>query len=88
MIVFMYAVHDTKAGNYSPPFIAPNAMVAARHLAQQTTDESSLICKYPEDYELVQIGRFNLETGEIEASPPTVVATAKQLQDREMARGK
>lgn len=77
---FLYAVHDIKAGNYYPPLVAANAMVAARDFQTRVREENSLLNKFPEDFDLVEVGVWDMETGIITPTQaPIVVVTATQM---------
>lgn len=84
MKVFLYSVHDTKANYYNPPYVSPNSMTAARDFQLRCREPDSVFAKFPEDYQLEEIGTFNFETGEITRSEkPILVVTATQMLQHE-----
>lgn len=63
---YLYSVYDRKAAFYLTPFVARTNSEAVRMIAQSMTGESSLIQKYPQDYELWAIGNFEENSGTID----------------------
>lgn len=61
----MYAIFDSKIKAFNNPIYMRNAGEATRAFEQVANDDTSLICKHPEDYTLFEIGEFDDETGSI-----------------------
>lgn len=62
----IFTIRDAKANSYGIPFYSPTPGTAERQVRELTNDPQSLVCKYPEDYDLYKIGSFNQLTGQIE----------------------
>lgn len=60
-----YAVRDSKAERYLPPFFAPTRAVAVRMFQQAANDQSHNFNNHSGDYTLFEIGTFDDETGAI-----------------------
>lgn len=60
----IYCVKDIDMG-FQNPYEAPNNMMALRGFAEACQDEKLPLSKYPEKFELYQIGTMDSETGEI-----------------------
>lgn len=81
------AVWDTKAGAYAfDPVVAPTIGVAIRAFSEAVADEKSQLSKFPDDFELHQVGTFNPVTGELEPmmvdgkpARPQVIGPARQF---------
>ena len=63
VVIPVYSVYDKKAQSYSPPFLASRHTVAIRMVTASCSDPNSLVCMYPNDYRLDQIGFFCEATG-------------------------
>jgi len=61
----IFAIFDTKAEAYMPPFFERNAMTAIRALEAAMNDPEHPLRKNAEDYTLYHIATWNPETGEI-----------------------
>lgn len=57
-------VQDIKA-DFGDPFVADNILVASRIFESGVNTPGSLLCSYPEDFRLVQIGEYDTHTGEL-----------------------
>lgn len=65
----VFAVKDTKGGMFLTPMHARSHGEAERMFKEATSDERSLICKYPEDYDLYHLGKFDDQTGKYDLKP-------------------
>lgn len=65
----VFAIRDSKAMAYLQPFYAPTVAVAIRLITQSGEDNGSLLHKYPSDFEVFEIGKFDEQTGKLEGSP-------------------
>jgi len=63
MTLGLYSIYDRKAGSYQAPFQAPNRAVAQRIYEFMKSDEDHFISKFPDDFELWQVGGFDPEAG-------------------------
>jgi len=61
----IFTIRDSKADSYGIPFYSPTPGTAERQLKDLTNDPQSMVCKYPEDYDLYKIGSYNQLTGNI-----------------------
>lgn len=63
----IYAIKDIKSCNFLSPYLANNQGLAARDCHQLVNDKSpdSVIACYPADFELWNLGSFDIETGRI-----------------------
>lgn len=84
MIVQMFAVFDLKARNFGQPFFTLTPEVALRSFQTTVNDPSSMLNKYPEDFQLFRLGTFNDENAEfVTIMPPEnygLAATFKAVQ--------
>lgn len=63
MISNVFAVYDSKAAAYLPPFFCRNAGVALRSFEAAAKDASHDFNKYAADYTLFHIGSFDEVNG-------------------------
>lgn len=61
----IYSIRDNKVGNYNPPMFVPHLAVVIRQLEEVTNDPKTMLCKYPQDYELYELGEFDEQSGSI-----------------------
>lgn len=66
MILKMYAIYDSKALAFLPPFFMHNDSVAKRIFQDTVLDPASQFHKHPEDYTLFCVGTFEDSTAKIE----------------------
>lgn len=59
----IFALKDTKIGQYHNPFVQASEVTAIRGLEQALKNPDNQIAQYPSDFDLYEIGEFNLETG-------------------------
>lgn len=63
MELYIFSVFDVKSGAYAPPFAAKSPAVGIRDFMEACKDPQSLLNKYPDDFRLFQVGKFDLESG-------------------------
>lgn len=61
----LFAVRDSKAEFYAPPFVKMSRGEAERDFQTLVRDEKSKIHMYPEDYDLFELGTYDENTGKI-----------------------
>lgn len=61
----VYALRDTKAGIYHPPFYNHSHGEAERNFHQLVKDPKSTVHQYPEDFDLYHLGTYDDITGKI-----------------------
>lgn len=59
MISYVFSVLDVKAEFYMPTQTAPTMAMAVRMFLEAALDERSQINKYPDDFVLFELGKFN-----------------------------
>lgn len=65
MINNLYAIKDKKAEIYADLFQLPNNAIALRKFSEACADEKSDLHKYPEDFALYLIGKYDNVKGTI-----------------------
>jgi len=71
-----YCVLDRKAKVYNTPYFMMNDLVAIRQFTVIANDPESMISKFPEDYILFRVGKFDMLTGKI--TPAEVIEEVTQ----------
>lgn len=61
----IYSIRDSKGEFYHPPFYSRTHAEAERNFAQLTSDDKSMISKYPQDFDLYYLGTFDQNLGKI-----------------------
>lgn len=72
----MFAIHDSVAQQYAPPFVMPNQGTAVRAFVGLCTDQDSRISANPSDFDLYELGTFDDETCIVELEPLPVLVQA------------
>lgn len=68
MILFIYSMYDKKAEAYGRPFYAHSNGCALRMVMDgMRKNGDDLVTKYPDDFVLYQLGKFNDSDGKIES---------------------
>lgn len=61
----LYALLDKKMGEFGPVLVANNDGHMSR-LLQERMDQNQTVAKYPADFDLYELGSYEVETGKIE----------------------
>jgi len=65
----IFSIYDQVTKVYSTPFFCANSAHGQRLFRNAVNDPNSEIKQNPQDYSLVELGRFDDETGAIEYTP-------------------
>lgn len=65
MVLKAFAILDTKANAFMPPFFMPAVGMATRAFGDLARDKDSQVAKHPGDYRLAEIGTFDDNNGEL-----------------------
>lgn len=86
------AVRDIKADGVMKPFAVESDASAEREFRQVASGASgvSVISQYPEDFELIRVGRFDreLDGGTLVNEPNRVIITGLQAAKLQAQKGK
>jgi len=69
----LFAIHDSVAQQYAPPFVMPNTATAKRTFVGLCTDKDSRIASNPSDFDLYELGTFDDETCIVDLEPLPVL---------------
>lgn len=64
---FIFAVHDSAAGAFIPPFTLPTEAMAIRTFAECAHNHEHQFCKFPNDFCLYLVGEFDDSTGVVQS---------------------
>jgi len=89
MIVNVYAVFDSVAKIYLPPWVQANDGLACRSFVHAVNDRSNQLGQFPADFSLYRVGTFDDQTGVLEAEvPPHALGSGVHyVQDEGGVRG-
>lgn len=78
----MFAIRDSAAETFHPPFCARATGQATRDFATQINraDKDNPLYLHPEDFELYRVGTYNDNTGTIESCAPQIVMRGKDAK--------
>lgn len=71
-------IKDIKANVYQKPFACDNLVTAERVMYSLVKDENSLLSQYPEDFQMMVIGKFDDVTGDLEVIKETMIIDGNQ----------
>lgn len=63
--MLLMAIYDKKAEGFQAPFAVPTQGEAMRSFLDGCEDQSTILGKHPEDFELYVVGEFEFATGVI-----------------------
>ena len=79
----VYSVHDAKTNVYSAPFFSQNDNVARRQFGDLAKDGQTLISKHPDDFNLVRIGTWCDDKGQLTDEQTKTLANAGDFHEPE-----
>jgi len=79
MRVRSFAVYDTKAKAYLPPFFFSEVGQAHRLFSDAVNDPKHVFGTHPEDYSLFEIGLYDDVTAKLEPFGPELIVTGLQV---------
>lgn len=59
MISQIFAIYDTAAQSYSPPFVSHTKGMAIRLFSETSIDKTTTIGRHPADYTLFHLGEYD-----------------------------
>lgn len=79
----VYTVFDSKTEHYGTPFFQQTTGEALRSWTDLANDSSTMICKHPEDFSLMEIGVYDDLTGAFEnRNAPLNLGLASQFKHK------
>lgn len=79
MILKMFALMDSKVGEFMQPWFSQHTGQATRAVADLVNDGGeSMISRHAEDFALFELGQFDTTTGQFELHPPQSLGGAIQ----------
>lgn len=87
MILNVYSVRDSKADTFSPPFFNATHGIAERNFQNLVNDPQSQVNRYPTDFDLYYLGKYDDNTGKFESlDTPQHQMKAVQLLNQQPAQ--
>jgi hypothetical protein len=60
----MFSIWDRAAGEFAPPYPAPNAALAVRLFQQTQLDTSHVFATHSKDFQVHELGEYDTQTAE------------------------
>ena len=80
----VFAIHDSKAGAFLPPFILPRVEIAIRTFQDCIAATDHQFSKHPEDYNLFTLGEWSDDSGMYDVGVPELVVTGLESVNPEI----
>ncbi len=82
----MFSIRDAKAEIFNPPFFKTTAGEAERDFHQAVNDPSTMLNKYPTDYDLYYLGEYDDMSGKFSnlESPQHVIKAVQLIKQPEL----
>ena len=74
----LYSLRDLKS-QYTPPVALKNDDMAKRYMAQ-LVEKDNTISIFPEDFDLVRVGKFDTEQGHLLEPENTLICNGKEFE--------
>lgn len=81
-VLTFYAFFDKKANKSLPPFLSISDIDAKRQASSIVNFSNSLICKFPNDYDLYKIGLFDENTGSLYGQKKVFITNCSDLKTK------
>jgi len=78
----IYSIYDEKAMAFMTPFYQVSDSLAYRMLTQLVNDETTNVCKYPEDFSLYRLGEWDDVSGGIHQKEMKCLAKATEVKTK------
>lgn len=75
-VLLAFSLYDRKCSTFFRPFFFAHEGEARRALADLCSDPSTMVARYPADFDLVKLGEFDDQTGAYQAHLPEVICNA------------
>lgn len=75
----IYVIHDSASETFDNPMTIPTDRDAKAGFATVANDDQTKYGKFPLDFTLIKIGKFDQRKGYIETHDPIVLCTAASL---------
>lgn len=87
MRLLAYSVRDSKGEVFSPPFYQKTHGEAERSFNKLVHDDKSMVCQYPDDFDLYHVGEFDDQTGVFKSleSPQHITKAVMMISKRNEA---
>lgn len=80
----IFSIYDKKMDKYHNPMFVESIVEVQRQLVSVIQDEKSLLAQFPTDYEIMNLGEFNQQTGEIIPLPkPLFMMNITQIGEQQ-----
>lgn len=81
MIKNVYAIRDSVANNFAPPFVMDSDALATRAFRNLSSNQNSDVALNPSDFMLYKVGQYDTEAGTLIPVAPVVVSTLSKMED-------
>jgi len=86
MMLNIYSIFDSATKSYNTPFFMQNDELAIRALKNLVNDDSTDVCKFPDQFILFKLGEFNDATGFIKHDDVFPQRVTQAIQHKEVSR--
>lgn len=73
----IYSIRDNQTGHFNVPFFQVNDAAAIRLVGMMHDEQQSFVSKFPQHFDLYNVGEFDQQSGEILPCKPQFMINAK-----------
>lgn len=81
--LMMFSVHDSKAGHFNRPMFFVAAGEAIRAFQVECETQDSMLKRFPGDYRLFRVGKFDQVSGKVVPEVPVEICSALEFSNKE-----
>lgn len=80
-----FSIRDAKAESFNHPYFAKTHGEAERNFRELANDSQSMVCKYPDDYDLYYVGDYDTDSGKFKPTdtPQHIIKAVQVLNPKQ-----
>lgn len=82
----IFSIRDVKTGVFGDPVVVPHLAVLIRQLTEVASDPKTVLAKFPEDFQVFEIGGYVEDTGcLLPLANPTFILNVTELTRKDVS---
>lgn len=79
----LYSIRDKKLASFNAPFASESEVQATRQFGVVARDNTTQLSYYPDDFDLYEVGSFDINSGKLETIEPRFIIGAVSFRKME-----